>query len=61
LVIGDVLSAVDCAKGHARVDDSRMYAVGWAGGGYLGLLLAGRVPEMWAGVSAWVPISDLNA
>ena len=61
LVIGDVLSAIDYAKAHTRVDESRIYAVGWSGGGYLGLLLAGRQPEIWAGVSAWVPISDLNA
>jgi dipeptidyl aminopeptidase/acylaminoacyl peptidase len=61
LVIGDVLSAIDYAKAHARVDESRIFAVGWSGGGYLGLLLAGRHPEIWAGVSAWVPISDLNA
>ena len=61
LVIGDVLSAIDYAKTNARVDESRVYAVGWSGGGYLGLLLAGRAPEIWAGVSAWVPISDLNA
>ena len=61
LVIGDVLSAIDYAKANARVDESRIYAVGWSGGGYLGLLLAGRAPEIWAGVSAWVPISDLNA
>lgn len=61
LVIGDVLSAIDYAKANARVDESRIYAVGWSGGGYLGLLLAGRQPEIWAGVSAWVPISDLNA
>ena len=61
LVIGDVLSAIDYAKTNARVDESRIYAVGWSGGGYLGLLLAGRAPEIWAGVSAWVPISDLNA
>ncbi|HKS28586.1 MAG TPA: prolyl oligopeptidase family serine peptidase [Pyrinomonadaceae bacterium] len=60
LVIGDVLSAIDYAKANARVDDKRIYAVGWSGGGYLGLLLAGRAPEIWAGVSAWVPISDLN-
>jgi len=59
-VIGDVLSAIDYAKANARVDESRIYAVGWSGGGYLGLLLAGRAPEIWAGVSAWVPISDLN-
>ena len=61
LVIGDVLSAIDYAKANARVDESRIYAVGWSGGGYLGLLLAGRAPEVWAGVSAWVPISDLNS
>jgi dipeptidyl aminopeptidase/acylaminoacyl peptidase len=61
LVIGDVLSAIDYAKANARVDDTRIYAVGWSGGGFLGLLLAGRSPEIWAGVSAWVPISDLNA
>jgi dipeptidyl aminopeptidase/acylaminoacyl peptidase len=61
LVIGDVLSAIDYAKANARVDESRIYAVGWSGGGYLGLLLAGRAPEICAGVSAWVPISDLNA
>ena len=61
LVIADVLSAIDYAKANARVDESRIYAVGWSGGGFLGLLLAGRAPEIWAGVSAWVPISDLNA
>jgi len=61
LVIRDVLSAIDYAKANAHVDESRIFAVGWSGGGYLGLLLAGRAPEIWAGVSAWVPISDLNA
>lgn len=61
LVIGDVLSAIEYAKTNARVDESRIYTVGWSGGGYLGLLLAGRAPEIWAGVSAWVPISDLSA
>ena len=61
LVIGDVLSAIEYAKKNAQVDESRIYAVGWSGGGHLGLLLAGRAPEIWAGVSAWVPISDLSA
>lgn len=32
LVIGDVLSAIDYAKANARVDESRIYAVGWSGG-----------------------------
>jgi dipeptidyl aminopeptidase/acylaminoacyl peptidase len=61
LVIADVLSAIEYAKKNAQVDESRIYSVGWSGGGFLGLLLAGRAPEIWAGVSAWVPISDLNA
>lgn len=60
LVIGDVSSAIDYARKNARVDESRIYSVGWSGGGHLGLLLAGREPQIWAGVSAWVPISDLN-
>ena len=25
------------------------------------MLMAGRHPDIWAGVSAWVPISDLKA
>lgn len=61
LVIKDVLSAVDYAKQNANVDESRIYLVGYSGGGHLALLMAGRAPEVWAGVSAWVPISDLNA
>lgn len=61
LVIADVLSAIDYAKANGRVDESRIYAIGWSGGGYLGLLLAGRAPEIWAGVSACGPILDLNA
>jgi len=61
LVIKDVLSAVDYAKQNARTDESRIYAVGWSGGGHLALLMAGRVPEIWAGISAWAPASDLNA
>jgi dipeptidyl aminopeptidase/acylaminoacyl peptidase len=61
LVIADVLSAIDYAKQNARVDERRIYSVGWSGVGHLALLLAGREPAIWAGVSAWVPISDLNA
>jgi dienelactone hydrolase len=61
LVVKDVLSAVTYAKGRAAIDQTRIYLVGVSGGGHLALLLAGRAPDVWAGVSAWVPISDLNA
>ena len=61
LVVKDILSAVEYAKQNAKVDEKRIYLVGASGGGYTSLLMAGRAPEVWAGVSAWVPISDLKA
>ncbi len=59
LVVKDILSAVAYAKKSATVDESRIYLIGASGGGYASLLMAGRAPEVWAGVSAWVPILDL--
>ena len=59
LVVEDILSAVEYAKKNAAVDENRIYLVGGSGGGYASLLMAGRAPKIWAGVSAWVPISDL--
>jgi len=61
LVVKDILSAVTYAKMHAKVDASRIYLVGVSGGGHAALLMAGRAPKVWAGVSAWVGISDLAA
>jgi acetyl esterase/lipase len=61
LVVKDILSAVDYAKNNANVDSNRIYLVGVSGGGYTALLMAARAPDIWAGVSAWVPISDLKA
>jgi len=60
LVIKDIVSAVDYARQTANIDASRVYLVGASGGGYTALLMAGRQPEIWAAVSAWVPISDLR-
>lgn len=61
LVVKDILSAVDYAKKNADIDPNRVYLVGASGGGYTALLMAGRTPDIWAGVSAWVPIADLRA
>ena len=60
LVVADIISAVDYAKTHANVDPSRIYLVGASGGGYTSLLMAGRTPNIWAGVSVWVPITNLT-
>ena len=59
-VVADILSAVEYAKQNAAVDETRIYLLGASGGGYAALLMAGRAPEVWAGISAWVPISDLT-
>lgn len=61
LAIEDVLSAVRYARQAARVDPTRIYLVGASGGGHMALLVAARKPNVWAGVSAWVPVTDLNA
>jgi len=49
------------STGSGRVDARRIYLAGVSGGGHMALLMAGRAPDRWAAVSAWVPISDLAA
>ena len=44
-----------------EVDPQRIYVVGSSGGGHMALVMAAHSPELWAGVSAWVPITDLAA
>jgi dienelactone hydrolase len=61
LAVADIASAVAYAKTHAPVDEDRVYLIGASGGGHMSLLMAGRHPELWAGVSAWVPIGDVAA
>jgi poly(3-hydroxybutyrate) depolymerase len=60
LVVADILAAVDYAKAHADIDADRIYLMGGSGGGHAALLMAGRAPKIWAAVSAWVPIFDLQ-
>lgn len=59
--VADIVSAVEWMKKQCAVDPERIYLVGGSGGGHMALLMAGRHPEIWAGVSAWCPISDLKA
>lgn len=61
LVVADIASAVEYAQGVANIDPEAVYLMGASGGGHASLLMAGRRPDLWAGVSAWVPISDLTA
>ena len=57
----DILDAVAFARRDARIDAHRIYLVGGSGGGHMSLVMAARAPDIWAAVSAWVPISDLAA
>ena len=59
LAVADIVSAVEYAKANANIDESRIYLIGVSGGGHASLLMAGRHPEIWAGVSAWCGISDI--
>lgn len=61
LAVQDIVDAVDYAKRHAAVNEQAVFLVGASGGGHAALLMAGRHPELWTGVSAWVPIFDLRA
>ncbi len=59
LAVADIVSAVDFAKSEAPIDTDRIYCVGVSGGGHASLLMAGRHPELWAGVSAWCGIAHI--
>ncbi len=61
LVVADIISAVDYAIANTNADLGRIYLVGVSGGGHAALLMAGRAPDIWAGVSAWASITDLAA
>lgn len=56
---GDVLDAVEAARGAVEVEAGRVLLAGASGGGHMAMLMAGRAPGHWAAVSAWVGISDL--
>lgn len=60
-VIADIVSGIEYAKANANIDAEAIYLTGTSGGGYTALMMAGKRPDLWAGVSAWVPITDLAA
>jgi pimeloyl-ACP methyl ester carboxylesterase len=59
LAVQDVVDAVGFARSRASVDAKRVYLVGYSGGAMHALVMAGRQPELWAGVVAWGPVFDV--
>jgi pimeloyl-ACP methyl ester carboxylesterase len=57
--VQDVVDAVAFARDRAAVDDERVYLVGYSGGAMKALVMAGRHPELWAGVVAWGAVYDI--
>lgn len=57
--VRDVVEAVEWAKKQTAVDEACIYLIGVSGGGHMAMLMAGRHPEIWAGVSAWCGIGDV--
>ena len=57
--VQDVLDAVEEARRRHAIDDGRIYLIGASGGGHLALMMAARMPGLWAAVSLWCPVTDL--
>ena len=60
-VVTDLMDARQYAIDHSDIDPERIYLAGGSGGGHCSLMMAGRTPGAWAGISSWCPISDLQA
>jgi len=56
----DILDAVDRVAGDHSIDTSNLFLLGGSGGGHMALMVAADTPELWKGVSSWVPITDLS-
>ncbi|MBA1273018.1 prolyl oligopeptidase family serine peptidase [Pseudomonas azotifigens] len=59
LAIADMQDALDYALDNASIDRSRIYLLGYSGGALNAMHLASRNPDLFAGVSLWVPVYDL--
>jgi len=60
LAVQDVLDAINFAVAQGGIQPRLVFVTGYSGGAMMSLVLAGRHPERFAGVAAWVPIHDLT-
>lgn len=56
----DIRDAIDHVIAHEDVDSENVFLLGLSGGGHMALLMAGKCPEYFKAIGAYVPITDLN-
>lgn len=61
LALQDVFDALSLVRQQHGFDREALFLLGGSGGGHMALMLAARAPQLWTGVSSWVPITDLAA
>lgn len=57
----DIQDAIDYVVEHENVDPENIFLLGLSGGGHMALLMAGKCPEYFKAIGAFVPITDLRA
>jgi dipeptidyl aminopeptidase/acylaminoacyl peptidase len=61
IAVQDVLDAVAAVQERIVIAPDSQLLLGGSGGGHMALQVAANSPELWRGVSSWVPITDLAA
>ena len=55
----DIQDAIDYVVKNENVDEKNIFLLGPSGGGHMALLMAGKCPEYFKAIGAFVPITDL--
>ena len=56
----DIQDAIDHVIAQEAVDEQNVFLLGLSGGGHMALLMAGKCPEYFKAIGAYVPITDLE-
>jgi poly(3-hydroxybutyrate) depolymerase len=59
LAVQDIVDQIKWALANHPIDPDRVYILGGSGGGHMALIMAGRHPELFAGVYSACPITDI--
>lgn len=55
----DIQDAIDYLIANDEIDKDNIFLLGLSGGGHMALLMAGKCPEYFKAIGAYVPITDL--